>query len=266
MSRITGVIHEMQTIEETSARGQWVNRIHPLVKFCVTILYLVCVISCGRYDLPRVLGLAIYPFLMFEMSELPFGEALYKLRIVLPLVCIVGIFNPLMDRRPAAELLGFTLTTGLLSMLTLMAKGILTVLSSYLLAALTPVSGICTAMRMLHIPRMIVTEFMLIWRYLSLFLGEAEKTSQAYSLRAPGQKGVAISSWGSLLGSMLLRSMDRAEEVYEAMCLRGFTGDFPSESAKKPGRKDLIFLLAMGAGILFLRLCPVLSLIGGIFV
>lgn len=266
MSRITGTLREMQTIEEASSRDQWVNKIHPLVKFCVTVFYLVSVISCGRYDLTRVLGLALYPFLLFEMAELSFRDALIRLRIVLPLVCIVGIFNPVLDRNPAAEILGFTLTTGLLSMLTLMAKGVLTVLSSYLLAATTPVNGICTAMRMLHIPRMIVTEFMLIWRYLSLFLGEAEKTSQAYSLRAPGQKGIAASSWGSLLGSMLLRSMDRAAEVYEAMCLRGFTGDFPSERTKKIRRKDLLYLLAAGAGILFLRIFPVLSLIGGGFV
>lgn len=265
MSRITGAIREIQTIEETSSRDQWVNHIHPLVKFCVTILYLVCVISCGRYDLPRVLGLALYPFLLFELAELPFGEALYKLRIVLPLVCIVGIFNPILDRQPAAEIMGFTISTGLLSMMTLMAKGILTVLSSYLLASTTPVNGICIAMRMLHIPRMIVTEFMLIWRYLSLFLGEAEKTSQAYSLRAPGQKGIAAASWGSLLGSMLLRSMDRAEEIYEAMCLRGFTGDFPPGRVRKAGKKDIVFFVCFSAGILFLRMIPILVLVGSIF-
>ena len=265
MSRITGALHEMQTIEESSSRDQWVNHIHPLVKFCVTIFYLVCVISCGRYDLPRVLGLALYPFLLFELSELPFGEALYKLRIVLPLVCIAGIFNPLLDRRPAAEVFGFTLTMGLLSMLTLMIKGILTVLSSYLLAASTPAEGLCAAMRMLRIPRMIVVEFLLIWRYISLFMGEAEKTAQAYSLRAPGQKGIAMKYWGPLLGSMMLRSIDRAQEVYEAMCLRGFNGDFPPGRIRKAGRRDLLYLAGFGAGILFLRMVPVLVLVGSIF-
>ena len=145
MSRISGAIHEMQTIEESASRDQWVNRLHPLVKFLVTLFYLVCVVSCGRYDLPRVLGLALYPFVLFELTDLPLGQALCRLRLVLPLVCIVGIFNPLLDRRPGAELLGFTLTLGLLSMLTLMAKGILTVLASYLLVAPTPGEGLCAA-------------------------------------------------------------------------------------------------------------------------
>jgi len=163
MSRITGAIREMQTIEESASRDQWVNRIHPLVKFCLTILYLICVISCGRYDLSRVLGLALYPFLMFELSGLPFGEALYRLRIVLPLVCIVGIFNPLLDRRPGAEIFGFTLTMGLLSMLTLMIKGILTVLSSYLLVASTPVDDLCAAMRMIHAAWQ--DQVLALWKY-----------------------------------------------------------------------------------------------------
>ena len=265
MSRITGAIREIRTIEESSSRDQWVNHLHPLVKFCVTILYLVCVVSCGRYDLSRVLGLALYPFLMFELADLPLGEALYKLRIVLPLVCIVGIFNPLLDRRPGAEILGFSLTMGLLSMLTLMIKGILTVLSSYLLVAVTPVESLCAAMRMIRIPRMIVVEFLLIWRYISLFMDEAEKTGEAYLLRAPGRKGIGIKHWGSLAGSMLLRSMDRAEEVYEAMCLRGFTGDFPSGRIRKAGRKDLVFFACFAGGILLLRIFPVLVLVGSLF-
>ena len=51
--------------------------------------------------------------------------------------------------------------------------------------------------------------------------------TEAYSLRAPGQRGVHISAWGSFLGQLLLRSMDRAESLYSSMLLRGFTGELP---------------------------------------
>ena len=43
-----------------------------------------------------------------------------------------------------------------------------------------------------------------------------------------GQKGIHISVWGSFLGQLLLRSMDRAQALYESMELRGFCGEFPS--------------------------------------
>lgn len=48
----------------------------------------------------------------------------------------------------------------------------------------------------------------------------------AYKLRAPGQKGIHVSAWGSFLGQLLLRSMDRAEDLYTAMKIRGFNGEF----------------------------------------
>ena len=42
----------------------------------------------------------------------------------------------------------------------------------------------------------------------------------AYALRAPGEKGIHFRAWGSLLGQLLLRSVDRAQLVYESMLLR----------------------------------------------
>lgn len=63
-----------------------------------------------------------------------------------------------------------------------------------------------------------------VYRYISVLLAETQRVVQAYELRAPGQKGIHFKVWGSLMGQMLLRSMDRAEVIYESMCLRGFVG------------------------------------------
>jgi cobalt/nickel transport system permease protein len=252
-------------MDELSSQHSRIHSLHPAAKLIAVILYILFTVSFQKYDLAGLFPMLLWPVLLYQISGISMITCFYRLRIVLPLVCIVGIFNPLLDRRPGAEILGFTLTMGLLSMLTLMIKGILTVLSSYLLVASTPVDDLCAAMRMIHIPRMIVVEFLLIWRYISLFMSEAEKTEEAYLLRAPGQKGIAMKNWGPLLGSMLLRSMDRASEVYEAMCLRGFTGDFPAGRIRKAGRRDLVFFVSFAAGILLLRIFPVLVLVGSLF-
>ena len=57
-------------------------------------------------------------------------------------------------------------------------------------------------------------------------MSEARRVALAYELRAPGQKGINFRVWGSLIGQMLLRSMDRSENLYQSMKLRGFKGDF----------------------------------------
>ncbi len=264
MSRLSRAGHDMERLDELAHRDTFLGRIHPLVKQLVTLLYLVLTVSFSSRQLTGVLGMALYPFLVFEISALSFRDALYRLRIVLPLVCAVGIFNPFFDREGVLTILGVTVTGGVLSMLTLMAKGVLTVLSSYLLIATTPVEDICGAFRMLHVPGILVTEILLIFRYISVLLREADRMTQAYMLRAPGQKGVKFSAWGSLLGLMLLRSMDRAGQVAGSMCLRGYSMSAPVFHLKKIRSSDIMILLAVSAGLAALRVFPLLEFVGSL--
>ena len=61
---------------------------------------------------------------------------------------------------------------------------------------------------------------------------EGISIATAYELRAPGQKGIQFRAWGSLLGQLLLHSIDRAQLVYESMQLRGFAGSFSARAEK----------------------------------
>ena len=75
----------------------------------------------------------------------------------------------------------------------------------------------------------------------------------AYKLRAPGQRGIHISAWGSFLGQLLLRSMDRAEELYAGMQLRGFNGEFHYAEVKQARCTDYLWAVLLPALFLFLR-------------
>lgn len=265
MSKIGNAARSMGKLDELARRGTWLNRVHPLIKLLITLLYLVLVVSFHAYQLTGILGMAIYPFLLFEIGNLSFKDAVYRLRVVLPIVCFIGILNPFFDREPVLTVFGVTVTGGVLTMLSLMAKGVLTVLSSYLLIATTTVESICGALRILHIPGILVTEFLLICRYISVLLQEADRMTQAYALRAPGQKGVAKSAWGPMLGQLLLRSMDRASRLYQSMCLRGYNADFPVSSKLKVKASDLIYLAGFSCGLILLRIYPVTELVGRLF-
>jgi len=265
MSSIGSAIREIQTLDTLAKEDRWINHLHPSVKLFLTLLYIVLVVSFHKYDLFGLLGMVAYPLIIFIAGELSFKDALRRLRIVLPLVMVVGIFNPLFDTQPMMHLGSLTLSGGVVSMLTLMLKGVLTVLASYLLIATTPIEGICLAMRRAHVPQIFVIEILLIYRYISVLLGEARRTVQAYSLRAPGSKGVAFKAWGSLLGQLLLRAMDRAGELYESMSLRGFKGEFYFAGQRKASAGDYVYLAVWTAVFVLLRLFPVASIIGGLF-
>jgi cobalt/nickel transport system permease protein len=271
MSRINRAIYEIQTMDEMAKRDQWVNRIHPLVKLCLTVFYIALVVSFSKYDLTGLGGMIVYPLLMFQLTDISFKQALYRLRIILPVVCIVGIFNPFFDRQVLGSIGAISVTGGVISMLTLMLKGILTVLAAYLLIATTGMEDICYALRLLHVPAMFVTQLLLIYRYITVLLTEAGRMAQAYSLRAPGQKGIHYKAWGSFVGQLLLRTMDRAEDIYESMCLRGYQGEFhyrgSVRAAGTPGGhgnviKDWMYLLVWMAVFVIFRMFPIFELVG----
>ena len=255
-------IYEINAMETLAVRDQWMNQIHPLVKFILTVGYIAVVVSFPKYDLIGLLAMVVYLIAGFLLAELSFGKCLRRLRVVLPLVCVVGLANPFFDRT-AVWIGSVCVRAGVISMLTLMLKGIFAVLASYLLVATTTLEQICYALQLLHVPRMIVTQILLTGRYLTLLLAEVNRTTQAYALRAPNQKGVHYKVWGSLTGQLLLRSIDRANELYESMTLRGYTGDFGYLGAHTHMRwQDLVYFVIWCAVFAVVRKVPVILWVG----
>lgn len=264
MSNISNAIYEIHYMDTLAARDRWVNRIHPLVKFIVTICYITAVVSFHKYDVIGLTGMMVYPIAGFILSELSFTDSIKRLRVVLPLVCLVGILNPFFDKN-VVLIAGMRVSAGILSMITVILKGVFSVLASYLLIATTSVEKLCYAFRLLHIPKPIVTQFMLTYRYITVLLEEADRVTQAYALRAPNQRGIHFRVWGSLAGHLLLNSIDRAGVVYESMLLRGYDGDYRYMRGKLAVRaKDIIYLLFWLGIILLFRLYPVLLIIGNL--
>lgn len=227
---------------EVEARGEGlIQSLNPLSKLFVTVFYLVVLLSFHKYDLSGVLLMGVYPILMFTIGGIPLRPMWQRMSLILIPVCLIGIANPFFDRAPLAA--GSFVTGGMVSMITLLLKGLYAVAAAYLLMVTTPMEDLCRALRKLYVPSVLVTVIMLIYRYLSVFLEEVAKIRTAYSMRAPGQKGIHFKVWGSLAGMLLLRSMDRSEAVYQSMSLRGYRGEFPFGRDRQFSRRDLIYVL-----------------------
>lgn len=265
MNRISGAICEIHYMDMLASRDQWVNRIHPLVKLVLTVVYILTVVSFPKYDAAGTVGMAVYPAAVFILAELSFADSLKRLRLVLPLVCFVGLLNPFLDKN-VVVIDGIRVSAGVLSMATLVMKGVFSVLASYLLIATTSVDRLCYAFRLLRIPKAVVTQFMLTYRYITVLLEEVNRITQAYMLRAPHQKGIHFKAWGPLAGQLLLRSMDRADEVYESMLLRGYRGDYAYLRERTAFRgQDLAYLLFWLAVAAVFRRWPVVLMAGALF-
>lgn len=224
MNKLSGTIRELHQLHNLAERDQWVNRINPLVKLLLTIFYIAGIMHLGKYCLKEAILGGILPLMFLVLADIPLIRAVYRVRWIVIMFFFMGMGNMLFEGT-------------LITFMVLVLKGAFCALAGYCLVASTTIEKICYAMRLLRIPAIIVTQIQLMYRYISLLLGEAWKLEQAYALRAPGQKGVHFKVWGSLLGQLLLRSIDRAKHVYESMLLRGYCGEFKYE--KKEKRREM---------------------------
>ena len=226
MDKLSKAQDELREMDAIAAGDSPVHRLHPLCKLITTIVYIFVVVSFHKYDISGLIVMILYPIVLFQAAQIPVKLCFYKLRVVLPLVCAVGLANPFLDHIPVMQFGNLIITGGVLSMFTLMVKGCFALMASFLLIATTPIDTLCSALRMIHVPGILTTLLLLTYRYIGVLLEEASIMMEAYKLRAPGQKGIHVSAWGSFLGQLLLRSMDRAQELYNSMLLRGFEGEF----------------------------------------
>ncbi len=266
MNKMQKALHELAEMDELAARSSPIHTIHPAAKLLTTIAYILVTLSFDKYDLSGLAPMVLWPILLFQLSGTDVRSCFYKLRIVLPLVMAVGLFNPLFDRTVLLRLGNMEISGGVISMLTLMLKGLFCLMASFLLMATTSIDSLCAALRRLHVPGLLVTLLLLTYRYVGVMTEELAIMTDAYHLRAPGQKGIHISAWGSFLGQLLLRSMDRAQELYSSMLLRGYRQQFHYADIKPFRPRDAVYLIGSIAFFLLLRHFRVAQLLGGMIV
>ncbi len=133
---------------------------------------------------------------------------------------------------------------------------------SILLISTTGIVKLSESLRMLKVPKIFVLQLLLTYRYISVLLEEVSTMLTAYSLRAPNQKGVSRKALGSFVGQLMLRTMDRAERVYQSMNLRGFEGEYNSGSETKMKSSDITYIAVWSMLFVIARLYDVPALIG----
>lgn len=251
MNKSDKAIKEINSIYELNEINSSIRKLSPIVKLIITILYLLMVISINKYDLQGMIVLIVYPAIMYSMARIKMSTCLYKLRYILPIIMMVGIFNPLLDKEVIEA---YGLSGGLISMITLMLKGVYCLLASFILIATTPIEEICYALRKLKVPSFITSLFLLTYRYVLVLLEKVSIMLDSYKLRAPNQKGIHISTWGTFLGQLILRTLDKGNALYESMELRGYKGEFYYTQVDTDKKKSIIFLVMMILLFIVLRM------------
>lgn len=265
MNRAREASSEIRSVEDLSKLESPVHDLSPLSKLLLTIVYIATVASFNKYDIVGLFAMILVPLLGYMLSGISVSTCFRKLKVVLPIVLLVGIVNPFLDRGIMFSIGSFKVSYGIVSMVTLMLKGVFSLMASFLLVATTPIDDLCKSLRKIHMPKIIVSLLLLTYRYVSMFLDEVATMTESYSLRAPGQNGIAFKSWGSFLGQLIIRSMNKADHNYGSMMLRGFYGEF-YYCDRVFSKLSWLWIPILIAACVLMRLFNVPALVGSLFV
>jgi cobalt/nickel transport system permease protein len=155
-----------------------------------------------------VLGAALA--LVALLSRLPALLLLQRLLLLEPLVLGVA-------------LLAWLQPHGGVVFLTLVARSTLCLLAVLLLSLTTPFHDLLRVLRRLHVPALLVTTLALMHRYLAVLLDESQRMRRARASRTfVTSRRRTWHALASVAGQLFVRSSERAERIYAAMCARGW--------------------------------------------
>jgi cobalt/nickel transport system permease protein len=185
-----------------------------------------------------------------------------RVRVVLPLVLLVGVLVPFV--RSGGESYDLGLVTvhgaGLAIFAAVAVKATLGTLSAALLSATTPFPAVLRGLEALRVPRLLVLVAAFMYRYLFVIAGELGRMrwallSRGYRPRHPLHAAPA----GRIATAMFLRTYGRGDRVYQAMLARGYRGAMPQLAPLSLGRADVAFVVAVVLAVVPLRVIGALA-------
>ncbi|MHB1421146.1 MAG: cobalt ECF transporter T component CbiQ [Bacillota bacterium] len=263
MANTMDSLFNMRLLDDLACKETVIQRIHPLVKLLTTVIFLTVVVSFGRYEIIGLMPMLFYPVLVITLAELPIRPIMKRMLLAAPFVIGIGILNPVFDHQ-IIVVGGLTLSRGWITFFSIFLKCLLTVSAALLLIATTGMDKLASALRMLRIPRLFVLQLLLTYRYISVLMEEVSQILMAHSMRSPQQKGIHPRVWGSLTGQLILRTFERAQRVYQAMCLRGFAGEYNMGRSRKITARDLAYLVGWSVFFALVRIYNIPMLIGSL--
>ena len=187
-----------------------VHRTPAGVKLACALLLLLATILIPMSRAVFFAGMATVLVAVAALSRVPLGFLLRRLLMLEPFVLGVAVLSLL---QPG----------GLTVFLRLVARGTLCLSTVILLSSTTPFSEILRVLRRLRLPAILITMLALMYRYVFVLVDEAERMSRARASRTfRRDRSRAWRTRGNLIGQLFVRSTERAERIYAAMCARGW--------------------------------------------
>jgi len=232
-----------------------IHRLDPRTRIVTFTLALLIVVSVPPGDL--IPFLLFYPFLciLVMLSRVPFAYILRRCAVITPFALMAAGMMMLTGGTDQAPMRNAVIDARTGAAISIMLKAYAAVILLTLLTSTGRFHRLLEGMRALRMPPLLGVLSAFMYRYAFILSDEVMRTSRARLSRTPGSLRVGrFRTYGNQAATVFLRSWERSQTVYNAMCARGFTGEFPLTSDLRLGGGDMLFMVLVTVMFLVGRL------------
>jgi cobalt/nickel transport system permease protein len=188
----------------------WIHRASPRLKLAAALTLILATALMPRRVHPLYFIPAGVLLLLWPWCRMPLGYTLRRLLVVEVFILGIGLLTLV---NPASAPIFFSA----------LLKSNLCVLAMLLLTWTTPFHEILQELRRLRLPAVMLTTLALMARYLPVLAEETRRMERARASRTfSRRRGLAWQNLSTIIAQLFIRSADRAERIYLAMCARGW--------------------------------------------
>lgn len=219
--------------------------IDPRIKIISCFLLIILAVS-GDQNFVRFSSLFFILLTIAVFSRLPLLHLFKRTLVIIPFVVLVVIFLPFFGNGETIEVLNVLIyVEGVEKCKDILMKAFLSVFCASILVEATEFPDLLKGFEKLKMPTIMVILISFIYRYFFVIIEETRRMKRARDIRSRGGSLLwQAKTLGNILGQLFIRSYERSERIYQAMVLRGFTGDIKTVNTICLTAKDI----AWGAG------------------
>jgi len=242
-------------IDRFAYQDSLIHQLDARVKFIVVFVFTVMVLSLPRTSFTILVCYAIGPFAVLVLAKIPLKFVFRHILLISPFVLVLALSCPLYDRGSVIVSFGafsFRSSLGWMRCIAIIGKFVVTMLALIALVSTTRFSDLLSALQKLRLPSLLLIQLSFLYRYIFVLIERAHHILRARAGRSlrrlPLKTELKIAS--SMIGRLLVSSIDTAEHINIAMQARGFDGSWRSLSNSRIRRADYVFVLAAAAFML----------------
>lgn len=201
-------------LDKYSSLNSIIHRLSPNIKLIFTFSFIVFIILTYPEKVFIFFIYLMLIFLIIILSKIPVIYVLKKSSIIFPFVIFVTLSIPFFKEN---------FVDGLLIFWNCFIKSWISILIMIILSSTTKFSELLKSLEYFKFPKILIMLLAFMYRYIFLLIDEAMKLERAYNSRYFGGKVIKqIRMIGNIIGLLFIRTYERGERVYMAMCSRGF--------------------------------------------